>query len=162
MVLYDLHHFMEGSNGGVLYRNKKRYMELNISSDRTIGQLQDEFATYFPHLKPVFFSKPHDAYKGSPAKFIVSDRETTLSSIAKKIHAFTHLLLEPEMPVWQLERLFELEYGLHVQIFRRSGNTWLETSVTDDLTLEQQEAKALSSLHVNFEFVDPMDYREQD
>jgi hypothetical protein len=137
-------------------------MELNISSDRTIGQLQDEFATFFPNLKPVFFSKPHDAYKGSPAKFIISDRQATLSSFAKSVHATTHLLLESDMPVWQLERLFELEYGLHVQIFRRSGNTWLGTSVTDDLTLEQQEAKAQASLNQNFEFVDPMDYREQD
>ena len=137
-------------------------MKLNISSDLTIGQLQTEFATFFPNLKPVFFTKPHAAYKGSPAKFIVSERETRLSTLSAKVPERAFLMLELEMPVWQLERLFESEYGLHMQIFRRSGNTWLETSVTDDMSLEQQEKKAEDSLHHHFEFVDPLDYREQD
>lgn len=137
-------------------------MKLSISPDRTIGQLQEEFVALFPNLKLVFFSKPHAAYKGSNAKFLIAEPETLLSAISHKIPAHAELLLDPEMPVWQVERLFELEYGLHLQVFRRSGNTWLETSVTDDLTLEQQEAKALLSLRHHFEFVDPMDYREQE
>ena len=137
-------------------------MKLHISSDVTIGQLQDEFMACFPNLKLVFFSKPHGAYKGSPAKFIITDRETLLSAVSSKVPASAELHMELEMPVWQLERLFENEYGLHLQVFRRSGNTWLETSVTDDLTLEEQEAKAETSLRHHFEFVDPMDYREQE
>ena len=137
-------------------------MKLHVASDRTIGQIQDEFAAEYPNLKLVFFSKPHQAYKGSPAKFLIEDRNTLVSSLlhGKEIHA--ELFVEPEMPVWQLERLLELEYHLHVQVFRRSGNTWLETSVTDDLTLEQQEVKGKDSLRHHYDFVDPLDYREQD
>ena len=63
------------------------------------------------------------------------------------------------MPVWQLERLFEEDCGLHVQVFRRSGKIWLETSRTDDLTLEQQEAKAKAGDHIHTEPADPIDYR---
>ena len=137
-------------------------MKINISSESTIGQLQDQFKAYFPNLNLVFFTKPHDAYKGSPAKFIITERETRVSTMSSKVSTSVALLMEMEMPVWQLERLFENEYALHVQVFRRSGNTWLETSVTDDLTLEEQEAKALASLDHHFEFVDPIDYREQD
>jgi hypothetical protein len=29
-------------------------------------------------------------------------------------------------------------YGLSVQVFRKSGNVWLETSATDNWTLRQQ------------------------
>ena len=137
-------------------------MKLHLAPTMTIGQIQAEFAAFFPNLKPVFFTKPHAAYKGSPAKFIVSEKDTLLSTLSAVIPENADLLLELEMPVWQVERLFENEYGLHMQIFRRSGNTWLETSVTDDMSLEQQEKKALDSLRHNFEFVDPMDYREQD
>jgi hypothetical protein len=90
------------------------------------------------------------------------DRGKTLESLTTKVAKASELHMELEMPTWQLERLFENEYGLHLQVFRRSGNTWLETSVSDDLTLEEQEAKAESSLRHNFEFVDPLDYREQD
>ena len=94
-------------------------MKIHISPDKTIGQVQDEFMGYFPNLKLVFFSKPHEAYKGSPAKFIITDRAMTLSAISTKIPAEAALLMELEMPVWQLERLFENEYGLHLQVFRR-------------------------------------------
>ena len=71
------------------------------------------------------------------------------------------LLIEPTTTVKQLEQIFENEYSLHVQVFRKSGRTWLETSVTDDLTLEEQQVKAANSENVHQEFVDPMDYREQ-
>ena len=136
-------------------------MKIQVSKDKTIAQLQDAFSQTFPFLKLAFFTKPHKAYKGSPAKFLVSDRDVTLGSLEKKPHS-GDLYIEPEMPTWQVERLFEEEFGLHVQVFRKSGNTWLETSVTDDLTLEEQNVKGKSSERHNFEFVDPLDYREQD
>ena len=136
-------------------------MKILISKDKTIAQLQDEFSQAYPFLKLVFFTKPHKAYKGSPAKFLVSDRDVTLGSLEKKPHS-GELYIEPEMPTWQVERLFEEEFGLHVQVFRKSGNTWLETSVTDDLTLEDQNAKGKASEPRHFEFVDPLDYREQE
>jgi hypothetical protein len=72
------------------------------------------------------------------------------------------LYLEQETPVWQLERLFEEEYGLHVQVFRKSGTVWLETTVSDDLTLEQQEARGKASDRASETNIDPIDYREQD
>lgn len=136
-------------------------MKIQVLKDKTIGQFQDEFSKVYPYLKLAFFTKPHKAYKGSPAKFLVSDRDMTLGSLEKKPHS-GDLYIEPEMPTWQVERLFEEEFGLHVQVFRKSGNTWLETSVTDDLTLEEQNVKGKSSERQNFEFVDPLDYREQD
>jgi hypothetical protein len=136
-------------------------MVLHISADRTIGELQSDFSESFPGLKLVFFSKPHRAYKGSAAKFLLEKKELPLHQISSNIKT-GYLLLEPDMVVWQVERLFEEEYALHVQVFRKSGNTWLETSVTDDLTLEQQQAKAVASEHVQQEFVDPLDYRDQD
>lgn len=136
-------------------------MKIQVLKDKTIGQFQDEFSKVYPYLKLAFFTKPHKAYKGSPAKFLVSDRDMTLGSLEKKPHS-GDLYIEPEMPTWQVERLFEEEFGLHVQVFRKSGNTWLETSVTDDLTLEEQNVKGKFSERQNFEFVDPLDYREQD
>ncbi len=134
-------------------------MDLQITPDRTIGQLQADFATAFPGLKIVFFSKAHQAYKGSPAKFLIDQTDTPLQQLSAHIHP-GYLILEPDMVVWQMERLFETEYGLHVQVFRQSGDVWLETSVSDDLTLEQQQAKASASLHP--QPIEIIDYREQD
>ena len=136
-------------------------MKIHVSADKTIAQIQEEFSKVYPYLKLVFFSKPHKAYKGSHAKFLITDHDRLLGSMEKKPRS-GDLYIEVEMPTWQVERLFEEEFGLHVQVFRKSGNTWLETSVSDDLTLEEQNAKGQASERHNFEFVDPLDYREQE
>lgn len=136
-------------------------MQLDISPDKTMGELQSAFSAAFPGLKIAFFSKPHRAYKGSAAKYLVQKRDMPLRELSPDMKS-GYLLVEPETVVWQLERLFEEEYGLHVQVFRKSGRIWLETSVTDDLTLEQQMAKAAASETIQQRFVEPMDYREQE
>lgn len=136
-------------------------MKIRISPEFTIAEVQHAFQQAFPYLKLVFFSKSHKAFKGSPAKYLIQDRNQKLGALVRQ-PAEGALYLEAEMPTWQVERLFELEFGLHVQVFRKSGNTWLETSVTDDLSLEQQNAKGKAAENVHFEFVDPIDYREQE
>lgn len=136
-------------------------MQLYLSPDSTMGSVQTEFSEAFPGLKIAFFSKPHRSFKGSAAKFLVQEKDMPLKQLSPKIEA-GHLTVEASTPVFQLEQLFEEGFGLHVQVFRKSGKTWLETSVTDNLTLEQQQAKAAASENIRQEFVDPMDYREQE
>jgi hypothetical protein len=140
---------------------KTKLMTLHLFPEKTLGAAQTEFGAAFPGLKLAFFSQPHHAYEGSAAKLLVQKAQMPLGELAPDMKT-GQLLLEPTMPTWQVERLFEEEYGLHVQVFRRSGNLWLESSVTDDLSLEAQQAKARASEHVHQIFVDPMDYREQD
>ncbi len=43
-----------------------------------------------------------------------------------------------EMTVNELEKLFEQEFGLHIQVLRKEGNSWTETTLTDKLSLYQQ------------------------
>lgn len=136
-------------------------MDLYLSPDKTIGALQTEFTEAFEGLKIVFFSKPHAEHKGSAAKFLIQDRDMLLSQLVPNLKPGT-ILIAPETVVWDMEKVFESEYGLHVQLFRKSGRTWLETSVTDNLTLAEQQAKAKASENIHQEFVDPLDYRDQD
>ncbi len=136
-------------------------MVLKISPDRTIGVLQTEFSEAFPGLKIVFFSKPHKENKGSAAKFLVLEKDTLLKQLSPNIKE-GQIIAEHSTVVWQLEKQFEEGFELHAQVFRKSGRTWLETSISDSLTLEQQQAKAAASENIHQEFVDPMDYREQD
>lgn len=136
-------------------------MIFQISPEKTMGALQTEFMEAFPGLKIAFFSKPHREFKGSAAKFLVQDHDMPLSQLSQKMKAGQIVLLH-ETVVSALEKLFEEEFGLHVQVFRKSGNAWLETSVTDNLTLREQQEKAASSENIRQEFVDPMDYREQE
>jgi hypothetical protein len=51
------------------------------------------------------------------------------------------------MRVSELEQLLGNRYGLGVQVFRKAGNSWVETILTDSWTLEEQnnEGQVLSS-----------------
>ena len=46
--------------------------------------------------------------------------------------------INEEMKVIELEKLFKDKFKLAVQVFRKSGNLWLETTMTDNWTLAQQ------------------------
>lgn len=48
------------------------------------------------------------------------------------------IFLSDELTVAGLEKLFVETYGLNAQVFRKSGNVWLETTMTDNWTLKQQ------------------------
>jgi|1048.fasta_scaffold03096_4 hypothetical protein len=137
-------------------------MKLEISPEKTLSDIKSAFSQAWPHLKLVFFTKAHEAHAGSNAKFMIDNDTLTLQEVAPKVKGTQGLYIEQETPVWQLERLFEEEYGIHVQVFRKSGSVWLETTVSDDLTLEQQEARGKASDRVIETNIDPIDYREQD
>lgn len=136
-------------------------MELYLTKESTMGAVQAEFSAAFPGLKIAFFSKPHGESKGSAAKFLLQYKEMLLGEMSPNLEAGT-LSIQPESVVWAVESDFEKKFGLHVQIFRKSGNLWLETSVTDQLTLAVQMQKAADSEQSQAPIVDPMDYREKD
>ncbi len=54
------------------------------------------------------------------------------------VHNKGMLTITPNMTVAELEQNFNDVYGLSVQVFRKSGNVWLETTATDDWTLKSQ------------------------
>jgi hypothetical protein len=48
------------------------------------------------------------------------------------------LRIEEEMTVGELEKEFLESFGMLVQVSRRSGTIWLETTMTDNWTLSRQ------------------------
>ena len=137
-------------------------MTIQINSDTTIKEIKQAFAASWPHLKLVFFSKPHDEHHGTSAKFMIDDETQTAGQIAPSFSGSKQLVMNDGMTVWQLEKGLEKDFGLHVHVFRRSGDTWLESTVSDDLTLAQQEAKGAAGDQASLYISDPIDYREQD
>lgn len=58
----------------------------------------------------------------------------------------TQIDFSEQTTVQELEKKIEDQLGLHIQVFRRSGNIWLETTVTDEWTLsfQNEQGKELS------------------
>ncbi len=119
-------------------------MTIHISPNDPISDLQNAFTSAYPHLKLQFFSKSHGESKGSFAKFMIHDRGTLLSALNPELRE-SSISIAPDTITWALEKNFEEAFLLHVQVFRQSGSIWLETSVSDHLTLAEQEAKGAKS-----------------
>jgi hypothetical protein len=91
----------------------------------------------YPYLKLEFFSKKH-AVNGASAKKYIEPNTKTLGECGS-IHASrAEINITPQMTVADLEQSLSNNYGLSVQVFRKSGKVWLETTFTDGWTLEEQ------------------------
>ncbi|MFM7728163.1 MAG: hypothetical protein ACKO7B_15795 [Flavobacteriales bacterium] len=120
-------------------------MKLQIHHDDTLEKVQRSFNSEFPYLKLEFFSRPHDKGKPSEKQYMINSRrtlETCNPSILNKT-----LSIPTAMTVHELEHTFRQELGLYVQVFRKSGRVWLETTATDTWSLHKQnlEGQELSS-----------------
>lgn len=119
-------------------------MKITINDTRKISEIQEEFNAVFPFLKLEFFSRPHKAGAGSAKKFLKAGTKTL--GECRTVHNTGKITVSPNMTVADLEQKFTQVYGLGVQVFRNSGKVWLETTVTDSWTLEEQnlQGEALS------------------
>lgn len=114
-------------------------MKMLITEEFLVRYIQDEFHVCYPHLKLEFFRQPHGLYEGSHR--------------ADKVHPDTHIdeIRDFHSAAWidfggyvtaaELEDQFTHLLGLSAQVFRKSGNVWLETTETDDLTLGELEER---------------------
>ena len=111
-------------------------MILEIDEITTIGELQRHFSASFPFLKLAVcknVSMINDANKCIEIK----DSDTLINTLRTK-----HREVFLEIHYWQktgtIEKLFLHKAALHVQLLRKQGEHWIETSGTDELTLEEQ------------------------
>jgi hypothetical protein len=111
-------------------------MYLHIGPDRLVNEVQKEFNNMFPFLKIEFFQ----SRAAKPANLL----QKNLISHNRKISEMHSVIADgaveimAEMKVRDLENIFKDRFGLSVQVFRHSGNLWLETTMTDNWTLRQQ------------------------
>ena len=123
-----------------------------ITDEKTIAQIQEEFHNKFPGLKIKFYATEHKKYEGSSDRDLL-DRDLKIGDI-RNIHETKDLKINPTDTVAYLEKIMHDVYGLNVQIYRRSKELWLQTSTTDDWTLEKQNSKGLHSMQSDVSLYD--------
>jgi hypothetical protein len=111
-------------------------MNLHIEPNRLISDIQKEFNKVFPFLKLEFFYNKNQSRSKFSAKEIIPHNK----KIGDEQRAVTdgEIIINDEMKVNELENIFKQKFSLSAQVFRKSGNLWLETTMTDDWTLQQQ------------------------
>lgn len=111
-------------------------MKIEINDNRKIYAIQEEFNQAFPYLKLEFFKKPHKKGGASPKEFV--NEASKLIGECRTIHESGVINISPQLTVGELEENFSSVYGLSVQVFRKSGKVWLETTETDNWSLQKQ------------------------
>lgn len=139
--------------------NQNSNMILRISDEKTLASVQADFNAYFPYLKVEFFKAPHKIGEGS-MKSLLYDNSRHIRDCRVK-HVEGELKIDDKMTVNELEDLFLEVYGLSVQVFRKSGNVWLETSATDNWTLRQQNNEG-AELSTQIKNDKASDYNDRD
>jgi hypothetical protein len=111
-------------------------MIITITPTRQICDIQNEFNAVFPFLKIEFFFGKPTINNGYGAAQLISNKK----SIGDAQTLITNGIIEIDATtkVNELEKKFKEEFSLAAQIFRKSGNLWIETTMTDNWTLEQQ------------------------
>lgn len=113
-------------------------MKINVSNNGLIEDVQKDFSEIFPYLRLQFLAaaKPVAGVKyvhqnrnlKPPVKF--GDLNSSLDG------GFVEL--DDNTTVRQLENIFRNNFGIRAQVLRKSGNIWMEASITGDWTLAQQ------------------------
>lgn len=128
-----------------------------IDEKQTIASLQKGFNSVFPFLKIEFFREPCIKGKGNSKDKMITNNEVITKLQGKK--QLGKISFTKQTIVKDLEEGFLDQFGICMQVFRKSGNIWLETTSTDDWTLEQQndEGKSLAQ-HFKTEKENPDDH----
>ena len=106
---------------------------MHIAPEDTVRSIQEKFSSWYPYLRINFFRK-NTGKASSQASF---SPEVRMADINKNLRNSTYELGD-FTSVAGLERAFGDKFGLPIQVSRRSGNLWLETRLTDHLTLKEQ------------------------
>ncbi|MBS1915339.1 MAG: hypothetical protein JST87_03620 [Bacteroidetes bacterium] len=120
-------------------------MQLQIDKKSSLGSIQKEFNTFYPFLKIEFFKRiPVDQPLYKTELFSVNESRKYLDGF---YDGTTSIDIGRKRTVMDVEKDFEQMLGLSARIYRKSGNVWVETTLTNDWPLGEQneEGREISS-----------------
>ena len=94
-------------------------MNLQIDDSKTIRDLQERFSLSFPGFRIELCNKPHHWEEVCEEGHFLSSMRS-LGSVRK---------------IGEIEERFRNLFGLNVQIFFKSNGKWIQTVISDNLTI---------------------------
>ena len=110
-------------------------MNLVIKDTITIKVLQQHFSKEFAYLKLEFFDIPPSTDELFKLHHCANHK--TLGA-CRKLHTEGTILITPNLTVEKLELTLWEKFGLSTKVFRKSGNLWIEPTLTESWTLKRQ------------------------
>lgn len=134
-------------------------MKIALSKDQTFQSIQDGFHALYPYLKLEFYGGASQ----SKVAHIPANALPLTKTIGEVNANFDlgELMITGNVKVSDFEKSFHEITGADVQVYRKSGRVWMQTTKTDTWTLVEQNLKSEDE-HRAVEPDEPMDYREMD
>jgi hypothetical protein len=108
-------------------------MTLNLYQNRTLREVQQDFNDQYPYLKLEFYKVlDSDPNLITRKRF---DNSTILRAAGLRQGGAVEI--EDNMTVSELEDALQ-NFGLAAQVSRKAGISWLETTMTDNWSLQKQ------------------------
>lgn len=111
-------------------------MEISITDNRNLKDIQEDFQKAYPFLKLEFY-KNTAKRSGIPGRVLPLAGRTPIG-LARHIHTEGTINASSSRSVEELENEFQSRFGLCVHIFRKSGRIWIETTLTHHWSLLRQ------------------------
>jgi hypothetical protein len=116
-------------------------MKWILKNGCTVQEAQQKFGELFPHLLVKFYNKDHKPGQGNKSENELKPHEKLTFRTAVTSDDVV-IQLHGGLKTENFERLMREEFGVNVQIYRKSGKIWLQTMQTDGWTLAEQERMA--------------------
>jgi hypothetical protein len=114
---------------------------MRINDLRTINELQKEFRQEFPYLRIEFFKDTRLGGKGT--RKMTKLNTTEVVGNVREVHNRGYIKLDETLTVEGLEHTFLEVFGLHVNIFRKSFDKWIQSDSSDASTLRELNLRGL-------------------
>jgi len=117
-------------------------MKLYVNQSSTLGEIQKDFRDMYPYLKLEFYKRIQTGNQEASSK----DR-LQANYLPGKINTgrvYAAIDISPQRSAGELESEILDILGVSAQVFRRSGNIWIQTTDTDkwSLRLQNEEGRA--------------------
>jgi len=138
-------------------------MKLIISESTTIQDIRTKFVHHYPFLTIEFFNPEKEKTIRFTEQNKIHEKNQPIRNI-NSVQLPCSINISSHIKVVELEKAVEDTTGLAVQIYRKSGKVWLQTTATDHWTLDMQNRKGIE-MNVENEApakLDPDFYHEQE
>ena len=115
-------------------------MSIVVTNSNTLTEIQQVFQDKFPLLKLEFYLNEHLVGEGSAAQNKLNP-SLTIGEL-RNGDEVTEFSIHGNLKTSTFEESWQDTFGFSVQVFRKSGNIWLQTTSTDDWTLSEQQQSA--------------------
>jgi len=109
-------------------------MIMQLAKNKTINDVCQEFNNAYPFLRIDFYKYA----QGRPGPAVNQKLNRSATLVNAGIRYEGEIEINETMTVRQLEQGFLNTFGLNVQVSRKSGSLWLETTISDNWILKQQ------------------------